>query len=111
MVETEDDLSKIRQEDMNRLLHMKNLHVSDSHEDNLNTLREFCCLDYGSDHVKPSQNPFYQPLANYLLVECFKRRVAATNEDSQRLPKDYFNLYRYACEWRYGTALREVFID
>ena len=111
MVETEEDLANIDEDDLIMLLSVKNLHTSNTLDENLNTLREFCRLDYGPDLLKQAQNPFYQPLANHLLVECFKRRVAATNEDSQRLPKEYLNLYRYACEWRYGTALREVFID
>ncbi len=108
MVETEDDLSKIGKEDLNQLLPMKNLHVSDNHEINFNTLREFCILDYGPDHLKQAQIPYYQPLVDALFVQCYKRRVAATNEDSQRLKTEYRHLYRYACEWRYGSALLMV---
>jgi hypothetical protein len=107
MVETEDNLSKIVEEDLKQLLRIKNLNVSLSHEDNLNTLGDFCRLDYGPDHFKQARTPCYQPLVNALLMECYKRRVAATNQDSQR---EYRHLHRYACEWRYGSALLMVLI-
>jgi hypothetical protein len=106
-VETEEDLEKIGEYDLKRLLPMKNLATSNTHDENLNTLRYFCRLSYKKGTCP---NPFYQTLLDALYAECYKRRVAATNEDSQRLPKDYVGLYRYACEWRYGSALLVVLI-
>jgi hypothetical protein len=95
---------------LKQLLLLKNLCVSDNHDNNLDTLRQFCRLEYGPDHLKQAQTPYYQPLANALYVECYKRRVAATNEGSQRLPMEYRGIYKYACEWRYGSAMLVVLI-
>ena len=102
MVETEEDLANIDEDDLIMLLSVKKLPTSNSHDQNLITLRDFCRLDYEKGTCP---NPFYQPLLDAVYVECYKRRVAATNENSQRPPDEYLKLYRYACEWRYGTAL------
>jgi hypothetical protein len=66
MVETEEDLANIDEDDLIMLLSVKNLPTSNTLDENLNTLREFCRLDYGPDLLKQAQNPFYQPLANQM---------------------------------------------
>ena len=66
------------------------------------------CNNISYDNNKKALNPDWQDVVDFLLLEAFKRRVGATNEDSAaRYPED--TGAKYACEyWRINACVMVI---
>ncbi len=79
-------LDALSAEDFRRLLNIKSKHwnkfeLSDDDVKNMELLKMFCTPNW-PDMAKKANNPEWQSVVDFLLLEAFKRRVGATNEDS-----------------------------
>ena len=70
-------------------------------------LKTFCTPNW-PDKATEANNPEWQAVVNYLLLEAFKRRIGATNEDSAGKYPEGTNS-KYACEyWRINACLMVI---
>ena len=68
-------------------------------------LKLFCTPNW-PDIAKKALNPDWQSVADFLLLEAFRRRVGATNEESAG---SYDAKAKYACEyWRINACVMVI---
>ncbi len=73
----------------------------------LETLKYFCSPEY-PETARKANNPEWQSVVDFLLLEAFKRRVGATNESSSGIYPEGTGA-KYACEyWRINACLMVI---